>query len=267
MNCTDIMEWADKKRTAATLDTLHFNCLLRIFDYLDVESLVALCEASAHFEKCILQYKHTLGNKWFRMFNPEHSQFMPTFEKYGSSMRKLEFDHYAIQRTGVDKFNFFVKTIVDFLTPDNLTHLQINFPIRTYNHLLMRCARPFFRNLVSFSFGSDRSDMRTPDLMLAEIIGHAKQLRELSVCNTLTTCSWLQSKHLLNLEKLTLRFNKLTTTSHLEDFLTRQPRLKSFIFSAPSMHRQMVSRNCLQLNCNVTPICEPCSHVLHATRS
>lgn len=247
------MEWAENMRPKSSLETLNLNCLLEIFDYLDADSLIALCDASDYLKECIFEYKHTLGNKWFRMFDTECIHFLSTFRKYGPCIRKLDVDHYGIQKIlpkRLDKFNFFVKSVTDYLTPGNLTHLNINFPIRVFNQLLLQCARPFFRNLISFSYGSYASHTGNQDQMLLEVIGHARKLRQLSICNTITSCDWLQFKHLLRLDAFTFRFNRLTTTRHLKEFIERKPRLKSFVFSAPLVHRQLVSVCRVIYNCD-----------------
>lgn len=234
------MDWLEVGRERPSIETLDLNCLLKIFDYLQVDSLINVCEVDDFFKTRVLQYHHILSTKWFRM--PEYRHFLPTFIEYGRYIRKLEINDYAVQRPCLDKFCYFVQAVTTYLTPGNLTHLAIQFPIRVINEDLLLAARPHFCNLTSFSYCAIHNpNTGKQDRMLDEIIGHARRLRQLSICDTRTSCQWLRHDHLMDLEAFTFRFNRLTTTGNLQEFIERKPRLKSFVFSSTSVHRQLVS--------------------------
>lgn len=234
------MNWLEVGSVKPTIETLDLNCLLKIFDYLEVESLTSVCDVNEFFKERVLQYNHILSTKWFRM--SEYRHFLPTFVEYGHLIRKLEINDYAVQRPCPDKFSYFVQSVTSYLTPGNLTELSLQFGIRVINEDLMKSARPYFCNLTSFAYSAIHSpNTAKQDHMLEEIIGHARNLRNLSICDTRTSCQWLRFDHLMDLEAFTFRFNRLTTTANLQAFIEREPRLKSFVFSSTSVHRQLVS--------------------------
>lgn len=238
LNYTDI-DSLEMNKAKTTLETLNFNCLLSIFDFLDSESLMLMCRVNDYFNMCVLKYSHILQKKWFRM--EDKYSIMPVFRDYGRFMRKLEIIYGAEDRPEFDKYSHFLKGVTNYLTPGSLTELNIDIPICKVNTQLLQSARPFFCNLKALSFSSFEGRRHRQDQVLGELIGHAFKLRDLSVCFTNTSCQWLRFEHLNNLERLQIRFNRYPTLQFIQEFIERKPRLKSFDFSAMPIQRFLVS--------------------------
>lgn len=232
------MDLLEINRANATIETLDFNCLLSIFEYLDSESLIIMCEVNDHFKKCVLQYSHILQKKWFRM-EDKHS-FAPIFRDYGRFMRKLEVTYGNEDLPDIDKYAHFLKGVTSYLMPGSLTELKIETPIHKVSKQLMESARPFVCNLKTFSFRTLEDCRHRHDQVLDELIGHAFKLQNLSVCYTSTSCQWLRFDHLIHLERLQIRFNRYPTVERIREFIERKPYLKSFDFSALPIQRQLV---------------------------
>lgn len=206
---------------------LNSDCLIKIFEYLDVQDMIQLCKLDTYFDEIIksqviAKTVINLGVLDERMSNNRlvlKRSTIETFELFGKFMRKL------IIR-GED-FHRFLSTIVKYCKPGRFTYISLSFKINTgypASNLIDQSV-PFFTNLRTLRL-SDISRSGLYQLFLTKLTAAATSMTILQLHQVTISEGWLQKIN--NLRQLNLDTPIGLEFDDLNSCLKANPKLTAF---------------------------------------
>lgn len=225
------------------------NCLLKVFDYLDVGDLLSLYRMDPYFKDLILN--RTLKTNIIKFpllyfynivgeldVGDVDEYFMRIFKAFGKSMQKCELRTcdlgYNTQFT--DGFTLLLKIIVQYCKPAVLTDILLEIAngsrtmkVTPTDQHILDLSIPFFSNLRKLQlnatcFRSDEIEKTTYRIFLTNISLSATNLKILTVKGVDITGGWLQN--MKNLRELRILYPNSISYDDLVSCLKVNPELK-----------------------------------------
>lgn len=238
------------------LSDINNDCLMSIFDYLDIVSLMSLCKTNERFKAIIVDHVVSLKTFQFRELSSRVS-VQKLFELFGKSMTKItiDFDDIKIVRRGYTSLEEFLHLVMDHCTPGKLQQLTMtgfSSNSMVVNPKLFADVRKYFENLQTFQIAANPMGViQNSENFNAFMEWIPKQnLRELNLHSLRTLGTWFTKENFPNLQMChicvcqshwpwqILNFDPLI--QKVKEYLASKPDLKIFDYGGPSRETILV---------------------------
>lgn len=215
---------------------LNEHCLLKVFDYLNLDDLLQVSKLDPHFKELILKWtikKKTFFSKFNKLKDSSYSlethKSIQMLDIFGKSMRKIKMSG--------NHFSLWLETIMKHCEPATLTDVELSifdyFRMNKDNLKVMYRCTPFFTNLQKFTF-SQYVRQRYQEMcteFLTFISTTATNLQELELQMNSFDLRFLKNMKNLRVLRLYLFRNSSYTITDLANCLGSNSRLQVFKFS------------------------------------
>ncbi|XP_031628628.1 uncharacterized protein LOC116344293 [Contarinia nasturtii] len=213
------------------------DCLMSVFDYLDIISLMSVCKTGERYKNLITDHVIPLKTIRFGELSPTIS-IQKVFKLFGKSMTRIEFAANDIQwvRPGCSPLAEFLHLIKEYCTPGKLQQLSLagfHNCIMFVEPALLDAVRPFFTELQTFQI-SQSTWPHGPQYFDDFMKWIPKQnLRELNLHCMHIVGDWLSKENFPNLQNLHIcMFQTNWFTAH-PWFTESINHLKTYLASKP----------------------------------
>lgn len=194
-----------------SLTDMNDDCLVHVFEHLDIISLIKVCKSNQRFKQIVLERVIPFKTVDFATFSKCYS-VEKVFKLFGKSMTRIAINSSDIQMTAVStgslRFAEFLRLLVKYGEPGQLQQVKLDFGV---NHCvptfvqLLDAVCPYFVNVHSISFNLSANSEWFDKFMVAI---PKQNLRSLNVENMRTVGDWLTAESLPNLRSIHLRLSR-----------------------------------------------------------
>lgn len=215
--------------TQCRLHLLNHDCLLKVFEFLDINDLMQLCKTDVHFKALILD-SFLIGTKVFDWRNgltrSSNNEILQTF---GKSMKKFI--------TNEHDFNEFLESVTKYCAPKKLTSVMINLtghmtgPDMANLHTI-QLSMPYFSNLLKLSLSGYVTYINSIDEFLLALSLTAKNLQQLTLYRSHLAGGWCTTSRMENLRELRIirPYEHTFSISDFKSYLCSLPQLEVFVY-------------------------------------
>lgn len=213
--------------------SLNDDCLLAIFQYLEIDDLLRVCEVSSFLQDLIRD--HTMSVRLLDFL--ELTGYWNTnkiFKVFGKKLRRIKIGPYATNAS----FKHFLKLVTSYCERETMVELQLHF-YSDRNEIpmdLLQRALPFFQTLKKLVLvGGDKSPIYTQFLKQLCLVP-AFNLKVLTLSQLELDEEWSHSEKLDNLEEFRMHGSTSLGATHnasLIHLVQTKPKLKLFSYIGP----------------------------------
>lgn len=212
-----------EESTCRLRNTLNEDCILNVFEFLNVTDLIQMSKVHIYFKNLITKW--IIGKKVLNLRGMDQSFKQEIFQTFGKSMRK-----FIIYETD---FNHLLETIIKYCEPARLTEVEINLKQTNLdvNMNNIQLSMNFMSNLYKLTLNSMSYErINSYDYFLAGIVVAALNLQILHLNHIDIGGAWMKTNRIWNLSELQLHKPRNLNFTDLNTFLACLPNLKSFLF-------------------------------------
>lgn len=231
MDSTSHYRYTKSSTTTASSDCrlrhhLNSDCQLKIFAYLNVNDLSAVCKVDAYFYDLItseiipkkLIVIEDLDGRLRNNRNANNRATIESLKMFGEFIKKM-----AVR--GED-FGIFLNTVMQYCKPDRLTEIHLEFSMNSAEEKLIDQSMPFFKKLRKMRL-FDLNDEGLYQLFLTKIADAQNEVEILNLQQVDIVDGWLPK-----MQNLTqLRVHNQMDISHIDDLtgcFKSNPKLRLF---------------------------------------
>lgn len=236
---------------------LNDDCLIYIFEQLDIRDWLKLSMVSKRFRERVVQDIVPRKLVDFTVVRKKHVT-REIFQLFGKSMKKLKISSQCVlQRHSHKAFEKFLRLLLKYSKPGLLKEVQLEFriPKKTIDIELIIQSVPYFVNVTILKLRAPRDSEHSLEQWLGAIIHNRIHSLDLNGINPFTSKFILNPFELKNLEHLKLHFiprhNVQSLKNNLIDFIKAKPNLKSFSIDTIEDHQffETISEYSSQVGC------------------
>lgn len=212
------------------LTQLNWDCLEKVFEYLDTKDLIQLSEVNSIVCDAILE-RGIKRNAIDFDGATEIWNIQEIFAKFGKHMIQVvahEENFHQQGDTEAAPIDNFLRLLTKHCTSNHITKMNLNFDYRKVNGKLLTAAQPFFTNIQTLCING-RSYNAGDNMFSATIINAAKQLSVLYLSKgTNIDFNLLHCESMKHLQTLVLYDIEYANADNWVRLFSNQPKLKSF---------------------------------------
>lgn len=237
---------------------LNNQCFLKVFRYLSISDLFALCEIRLHLKELICE--SVINERLINFDELPDISYDKVFAMFGKYMVKMKIGEKNVQNVELNhsKFDEILLQIQKHCNKDGLRHVQFECCESTtiISEAVLNDALPFLRNIESFEMNESMSSFvngrldghqyilnKSVNTFIDSVLVNALQIKSIKFQHFRVNGSWLALDHMKNIETLSFTSCNFEKNPCLITFMQKMPALISFTWLNSSVDRVNDSAN------------------------